>query len=574
MNLEKRLLENISIAIKKSLNEMARDISHRTIDRKLWLSVQSIISRNKSTEAEFIKPMKKLNKDDLLNRYVAALLIMRKPCPKNEKDIEDLKTLKLFAEKALELGATINDIQNLYDINAGNKTAAQIKPEPQQEHPTFMDSLIDTEETDIYDDVSSETESEYKKHLVDTELSGKSIYKTIQVESYGISLSDFPYTHEKIKSLRSAYGGYYRSFHLGDYVMTIDNRDIYVTDFQDIITERRSWGPHSAGYDNVYFTKTKLYKKFILKYINDFFETEAEAIYDNNGYENTNILLLNDANWCDNLNRGEMRTGFSYTAGFHGSKNTCRIEDTYIPALGELMDAFSIIPEKFKNINGPIWTSTFKDENTVYGYDGRNVSLLNINTDTAYIVPFVCAEHGNTYFGKISINKIIYFKLMRVDEGKMERQKEKYRIQDKSKLLDSAKKWALPIDNSLLIEIENQVEKYSDAQKILQIKKLLNAKIGNQMKGNDFTCYGLWKNNQNTEITGIYLYNDKLYVKYYIQGDSVDADDTININDLVGTHRNETTGSRFTITSKDKEVILRKALALLLYWDKQIKKYS
>jgi hypothetical protein len=68
--------------------------------------------------------MKKLNKDDLLNRYVAALLIMRKPCPKNEKDIEDLKTLKLFAEKALELGATINDIQNLYDINAGNKTAA------------------------------------------------------------------------------------------------------------------------------------------------------------------------------------------------------------------------------------------------------------------------------------------------------------------------------------------------------------------------------------------------------------------------------------------------------------------
>jgi hypothetical protein len=42
-----------------------------------------------------------------------------------------------------------------------------------------MDSLIDTEETDIYDDVSSETEAEYKKHLVDTELSGKSIYRTI-----------------------------------------------------------------------------------------------------------------------------------------------------------------------------------------------------------------------------------------------------------------------------------------------------------------------------------------------------------------------------------------------------------
>ncbi|MBO6272003.1 hypothetical protein J6O48_04405 [bacterium] len=54
--------------------------------------------------------MKKLTKDDLLQRYVAALLITKKPCPKNLNDIEKLKTFKLFAQKALELGATINDI--------------------------------------------------------------------------------------------------------------------------------------------------------------------------------------------------------------------------------------------------------------------------------------------------------------------------------------------------------------------------------------------------------------------------------------------------------------------------------
>jgi len=60
---------------------MSRNINYRTIDRKLWLSVASICSRNRSTEAEFVKPMKKLTKEDLINRYVAALLIMKKPCP-------------------------------------------------------------------------------------------------------------------------------------------------------------------------------------------------------------------------------------------------------------------------------------------------------------------------------------------------------------------------------------------------------------------------------------------------------------------------------------------------------------
>lgn len=570
MNLEKRLLENISSAIKKSLNEMARDISHRTIDRKLWLSVQSIISRNRSTEAEFIKPMKKLNKDDLLNRYVAALLIMKKPCPKNEDDIDRLKTLKLFAKKAIQLGATIDDIRNLYDINAGNKAVQQAPVPPKQ--PTFMDSLIDSEETDTYDDVSYEVERDYKKQLVDTELSDKDLYKTIQVESYGISLTNIPYTHQKITNLNSGYGGYYRSFHMAKYAMTIDNRDIYVTDYQDIMTDRKSWGKYSAGYDKLYFTKTKLYKEFTLKFVKGFYETEDEAILDNNGYENTLILLLNNTNWCDNINRVEMRTGFSYKAGFADSKDTCKIDDTYIPALGELMDAFSIIPEKFKNINGPVWTSTFKDENTVYGYDGNNVSLLNINTDIAYIIPFVCIEHGESYTQKIEINKIEYFNLIRIDEGKV-RNKEQYRVQSKEKLLDSAKKWSLPIDNNQLIEIENKIEKFTDSQKILLIKNLLNLKIGNGGNGKEFSCI-LWKNNWNTEITGMYLYNGDLYVKYYIQGDRIDADDSINIKNFIGKHTNETTETGFTITSKDKEVILRKAAATLVYWDKQIKKYS
>jgi hypothetical protein len=45
---------------------MARTSINKTIDKKLWLTVSSICSKNKSTEAEFIKPMSKMTKDELL----------------------------------------------------------------------------------------------------------------------------------------------------------------------------------------------------------------------------------------------------------------------------------------------------------------------------------------------------------------------------------------------------------------------------------------------------------------------------------------------------------------------------
>lgn len=122
------LINEISKAIKTSLNEMSKKIDHRTIDRSLWLSIASTCSRNKATECEFVKPMKKLTKDDLLNRYVGGLIILRKPCPQSEGDIEKLKSFKLLGQRAIELGATIEDIQNLYDINADNVKKPITKP--------------------------------------------------------------------------------------------------------------------------------------------------------------------------------------------------------------------------------------------------------------------------------------------------------------------------------------------------------------------------------------------------------------------------------------------------------------
>ena len=120
--LYKSLVEGIGIAIYKSLNEMARLAVQRTIDKKLWLSVASTCSRNKITNAEFIKPGKG-DKDNLLQRYVAALIIMRKRCPQDENDIDSIKTFKLVGHKYLELGGTIEEIQDLYNKNTGKSSS-------------------------------------------------------------------------------------------------------------------------------------------------------------------------------------------------------------------------------------------------------------------------------------------------------------------------------------------------------------------------------------------------------------------------------------------------------------------
>lgn len=138
--LYRSLVESIGIAIKRSLNEMARLSIQRTIDRKLWLSVASTCSRNKSTEAEFIKPGKG-DKENLLNRYVAALIIMRKPCPQNEDDIDNLKTFKLVGHKYLELGGSIEEIQDLYNKNTGKSSTSN-----KTERKTPVTKQDDTEE--------------------------------------------------------------------------------------------------------------------------------------------------------------------------------------------------------------------------------------------------------------------------------------------------------------------------------------------------------------------------------------------------------------------------------------------
>lgn len=164
--LYENIISAISYSIKHSINEMARKSVNRTIDKKLWLTVSSIISRNRATEAENIKPIGS-DKDNLLQRYVAALLIMKKPCPKSEEDIEDIKTFKLIGQKYLELGGTIADIKRLYNENSGDSSVANVKNDipvqtPESEDNTEDDdsdwnSLFDTDsdDDDLFSDVDS-----------------------------------------------------------------------------------------------------------------------------------------------------------------------------------------------------------------------------------------------------------------------------------------------------------------------------------------------------------------------------------------------------------------------------------
>lgn len=140
------LISGISYAVQKSINEMARLAVQRTIDKKLWLSVASTCSRNKSTEAENIRPIGS-DKENLLNRYVAALIIMRKPCPETEDDIDTLKTFKLVAKRYLQLGGTLQEIQDLYNKNTGKTRIipSEAKKIPIQKKEDYTDKPVSTD---------------------------------------------------------------------------------------------------------------------------------------------------------------------------------------------------------------------------------------------------------------------------------------------------------------------------------------------------------------------------------------------------------------------------------------------
>ncbi|WQJ53378.1 MAG: hypothetical protein [Wendovervirus sonii] len=150
-----------------SINEMAKNTNYRTVDDKTWASVASTCSKNRDNDAANVKPLSKLTKDDLVNRYVVALIVMKKQCPTNENDIETIGTFKNYAFKALEMGATLKEIQRIYNINMGipvdDNAGDNIDPNDE-----ILDDIIDDDDfdDDNFDDDEIDPNNEILNNII------------------------------------------------------------------------------------------------------------------------------------------------------------------------------------------------------------------------------------------------------------------------------------------------------------------------------------------------------------------------------------------------------------------------
>lgn len=107
------------------INEMARTSINKTIDKKLWATVSSTLSRNRDNKGILTRPGRS-SKEELLQKYVAALLIMKDPMPQTESDIDKIKTFKLIGHAYLNMGGTLDDIKNLYMQNTASDKSANL----------------------------------------------------------------------------------------------------------------------------------------------------------------------------------------------------------------------------------------------------------------------------------------------------------------------------------------------------------------------------------------------------------------------------------------------------------------
>lgn len=140
----------------------------RTIDPKLWASVSSACSRKyKATMGEDAIPPVKDDMQTLMARYVAGLIIFKKPCPQSLADIDKIGSFKQYAHKLLNsMGCTLYDIQVLYNENCGNLPKAIID--------NSTDDILDNSGNSLTDDEAkriSREQEEMNKSLKDEDMS-------------------------------------------------------------------------------------------------------------------------------------------------------------------------------------------------------------------------------------------------------------------------------------------------------------------------------------------------------------------------------------------------------------------
>ena len=99
------------------LDEMAAAKVQRTIAPNVINAVRDKISRHNYNKdwATNYNPLPRYNDEQLLDQYVAALVIFGAPCPQTEADIESIGIFKNYALKLLDGSGTLQDIITKYN---------------------------------------------------------------------------------------------------------------------------------------------------------------------------------------------------------------------------------------------------------------------------------------------------------------------------------------------------------------------------------------------------------------------------------------------------------------------------
>lgn len=115
-NRARYLIEKVANIVYNTLNE-ARIA--RTIDPKIWATVASGISKKyRNDMGASAKPRSTDTKEVLIQKYVAALAILKQPCPTTETAFTDGKVFPLWAKRIIQLGGTLADVHKLYNENS------------------------------------------------------------------------------------------------------------------------------------------------------------------------------------------------------------------------------------------------------------------------------------------------------------------------------------------------------------------------------------------------------------------------------------------------------------------------
>lgn len=119
----------------------------RTIDPKLWASVSSGISKTyKNDLGASAKPMG--TRDQLLQRFVAGLIILKQQCPISIDDMLECPAFNQWAAKLVEMGVEMSEVHKLWNENCGSLpkvdlTTVDSSEDIADDEPVMMDDIQD-----------------------------------------------------------------------------------------------------------------------------------------------------------------------------------------------------------------------------------------------------------------------------------------------------------------------------------------------------------------------------------------------------------------------------------------------